>query len=69
MLCLSLRGGALQETSDQDATAERVPGTPAPTLPGESPPGPTRRSRRATHPPEVDEEVEAENRLGAPAKD
>eukprot|EP00439_Symbiodinium_sp_Y106_P002423 s8231_g1.t1 len=55
---------ALQETSDQDATAERVPGTPAPTLPGESPPGPTRRSRRATHPPEVDEEVEAENRLG-----
>ena len=43
---------------------ERVPGTPAPTLPGESPPGPTRRSRRASHPPEVDEEVMAENRLG-----
>ena len=42
----------------------RVAGTPAPTLPGESPPGPTRRSRRATHPLEVDEEVVAENRLG-----
>ena len=55
---------ALQETTDQEATVERVPGTPAPTLPGESPPGPTRRSRRASHPPEVDEEVMAENRLG-----